>query len=185
MNVFEFSLKNSTKRFDLLGKEAELIPVHEFDSVSFRLVVDEPSQLTLLLGDYSFWLENYTVIDGRYVYQSDYKQTFKNFVGITHAEVVATDGGNYEIIAVSRPINVYATKISYERALSFLRYIISNEDISSVCFTVTRGGSDAQRSSNNLSEKLIAGLRVVDYLNNEWGRFHHDPCTKNSTRAAN
>ncbi len=77
MNVFEFSLKNSTKRFDLLGKEAELIPVHEFDSVSFRLVVDEPSQLTLLLGDYSFWLENYTVIDGRYVYQSDYKHTFK------------------------------------------------------------------------------------------------------------
>lgn len=32
--------------------------------------------------------------------------------------------------------------------------------------------------------KIIAGLRVVDYLNNEWGRFHHDPCTKNSTRAA-
>ena len=183
MNVFEFSLKNSTKTFDLLGKEADLIPVHEFDSVSFRLVVDEPSQLTLLLGDYSFWLENYTVMDGQYVYQSDYKQTFKNFVGITHAEIVATDDEDREIIAVSRPINVYASKISYERALSFLRYIISNEDISSVCFTVTKGGSDAERSSNNLTEKLIAGLRVVDYLNNEWGRFHHDPCTKNSSRA--
>ncbi len=183
MNVFEFSLRNSTKTFDLLDRNADLIPVHEFDDVSFRLVIDEPREMSLFLGDYSFRLESYTLIDSRYVYQREPKKTFKNFVGITHAEIVATDDDECEVIAVSRPINVHASKISYERALSFLRYIISNEDISSVCFTVTKGGSDAQRSSNNLSEKLIAGLRVVDYLNNEWGRFHHDPCTKNSTRA--
>lgn len=183
MNVLEFSLLSDTNIFDLLDRDAPLIPVHEFDNVSFRLVVDEPNQLTLLLGDYSFWLDNYTLINGQYVYESEPKQTFRNFVGITHAEIVVSEDADSGIIAVSRPINVFASKISYERALSFLRYIISNEDISSICFTVTKGGSDAQHSSNNLSEKLIAGLRVVEYLNNEWGRFHHDPCTKNSTKS--
>ncbi len=183
MNVLEFSLLSETKVFNLLDRDTSLIPIHEFDNVSFRLVVDEPNRLTLLLGDYSFWLDTYKLIDGRYVYESEPRQTFKNYVGITHAEIVLNEDADSEIIAVSRPINVFASKISYERALGFLRYIISNEDISSICFTVTKGGSDAQRSTNNLSEKLIAGLRTVEYLNNEWGRFHHDPCTKNSSKS--
>ena len=183
MNVLEFSLLSDTKVVDLLDRSEFLISVHEFEYIGYRVIVDEPIQPKVLLGDYSLLLDNYYMHAGHHVYESTPSQSFKNFVGITHAEITYGIDSDSEIIAVSRPINVFASKMSYERALRFLRYIINNEDISSVCFTVTKGGSDAKRSSNNLSEKLIAGLRVVEYLNNEWGRFHHDPCVKNSTKS--
>lgn len=183
MNVLEFSLLSGLKKVDLLDLDEAYITVNEYETVSYRLVVDEPIKPTMLLGDYSLSLENYYAHDGLHVYESAPSQPFKNFVGITHAEIIDGFCADSEIIVVSRPINVFASKLSYERALRFLRFIINNEDISSVCFTVTKGGSEANRSANNLSEKLIAGLRVVEYLNNEWGRFHHDPCVKKSTKA--
>lgn len=183
MNLLEFSLLSGTNVIDLLARDESLISVHEFESVGYRLVVDEAIQPIMLLGDYSLLMDNYYTHDGRHVYESTPSQAFKNFVGITHAEIIDGVDSDSEVIAVSRPINVFASKMSYDRALRFLRFIINNEDISSVCFTVTKGGSDAKRSSNNLSEKLIAGLRVVEYLNNEWGRFHHNPCIKTSTKS--
>ena len=183
MNVLELSLISGDKVVDLLGRDESIVSIHEFESIGYRLVVDEPIQPKVLLGDYSLLLDNYYTRDGHHVYESTPSQSFKNFVGITHAEIANGIDSDSEIIAVSRPINVFASKISYDRALRFLRFIINNEDISSICFTVTKGGSDAKRSSNNLSEKLISGLKVVEYLNNEWGRFHHDPCVKNSTKS--
>lgn len=183
MNVLEFSLLSGNKVMDLLDREEAYISVNEYETVSYRLVVNEPMKPKMLLGDYFLLLENYSAHDGRYVYESTPSQPFKNFVGITHAEIVDELDTDCEIVALSSPINVFASKLSYERALRFLRFIIKNEDISSVCFTVTKGGSDANRSTNNLTEKLIAGLRVVEYLNNEWGRFHHDPCVRKSTKA--
>lgn len=183
MNVLEFSLHSGPNVVDLLDRDEAYITVNEYETVSYRLVVDEPMKPMMLLGDYSLLLTNHFMQDGLHVYESTPSQPFKNFVGFTHAEIVDGFDSDKEIIAVSRPINVFASKLSYERALGYLRFILNNEDISSVCFTVTKGGSDANRSTNNLSEKLIAGLRVVEYLNNEWGRFHHDPCVKKSAKS--
>lgn len=181
MNIIGFSLIRSFATDDLLEQTESILSVHEFEKVSYRLVVDEQIQPTLLLGDYSLLLKMHSAEKGCYVYESVPSEAFKNFVGITHAEVI--DDIECKMIVMSRPINVFAEKVTYERALSFLRYIINNEDVSSMCFSVTKGGSDTQCSSNNLSEKLIAGMRAVEYLNNEWVRFHHDPCTKNSSKA--
>ncbi|MFV7668014.1 DUF2357 domain-containing protein [Shewanella algae] len=183
MNMLEFSLLTGTKVHDLLDREEAYITVNEYESVCYRLVVDEPLNPMILLGDYSLSLDSYCVREGLHVYESAQCQPFKNFVGFTQAEIVDGFDFNREVIATSCPINVFASKLSYQRALRFLRFIIKNEDISSVCFTVTKGGSDANSSTNNLSEKLIAGLRAVEYLNNEWGRFHHDPCVKKSTKS--
>ncbi len=183
MNVLEFSLQTGTKIVDLLNQEEAYVTVNEYQTVLYRLVVEEPLSPTILLGDYSIPLDNHSVREGYHEYASAQCQPFKNFVGFTQAEIVDGFDRDREIVAVSCPINVFASKVSYDRALRFLRFIINNEDISSVCFTVTKGQSDGNRSTNNLSEKLIAGLRVVEYLNNEWGRFHHDPCVKKSTKS--
>ncbi|WP_178089347.1 hypothetical protein [Plesiomonas shigelloides] len=183
MSILDFSLLSDSRVISLMDQDESIISVHEYETVSYKIVSDELLQPTLLLGDYSLRFEKHYNQDGYHVYESIPSQAFRNFVGITHAEIVNDSNANTEIIAISRPINVYASKISYERALNFLRYIISKEDISSTCFSVTKGGSEAQCSSNNLSEKLIAGLRAVEYLNNEWGRFHHDPCVKNSSKS--
>lgn len=183
MKVFEFSLYSGSNVVNLLDRDKAYITVNEYETVSYRLVVDESLNPMILLGDYSLLFTNHFIQDGLYVYESTPSQPFKNFVGFTHAEIVDGFGSDNEVIVVSRPINVFASKLSYERALGYLRFILNNEDISSICFTVTKGGSDANRSTNNLSEKLIAGLRVVEYLNNEWGRFHHDPCVKKNTKS--
>lgn len=154
---------------------SDLKNVHENGSVSFRFETDEPSRYSVVIGDYELTLNQVTDKGFPLTYESGVSQCFRNFIGICPIHVVDESAN---IVKDGTAINVFGSKATYNRALSFLRFIIKHNDFSSACFSVSRAGSDGVHNKNNISAKIEAGNKTLSHLRNEWVRFKRDPIAK-------
>lgn len=163
--------------FDLLDESAKAIDVKETDVLTLRIVSTDYEAPIVNIGDYSLPLirQPQNPYATSYVFESKESALFRNFIGVSHIEVFY---GSDSAPVYSTPINVFARKMTYDKAANFLRYIVSNQDVSSACFSLTQGKSDAGKRTESIMTKINLGMRVLEHLKNEWTRFEKDPCTK-------
>lgn len=156
---------------------SEVQNVHEYASVSFRLETREHARYAVVIGDYELSLTLITNKDHSLCYESNTVTCFRNFVGLCPILVTSN---NSNTVREGLAVNVYGSKATYDRAISFLRFIVKHKDFSSACFSVSRAGSDGVHNKNNISAKIEAGNSVLSHLKNEWIRFKRDPIAKTS-----
>lgn len=161
--------------------ETSTLSIHENAKVQFRYETEEPGVYQINIGDYAARLHlSRSSTDSVLRYDSDHLECFKNFVGVCPIGVSSDDGDE---LGVRGAVNIYATKATYDRAISFLRFIVQHQDFSSACFSVSRASSNASRSHNDISAKIEAGIKVITHMHNEWGRFKADPCVKRNVES--
>ena len=179
MRVMEITLKRDSRYESLLPAEQDVLAISEKENVTIQIEVDQPGNYAVNIGDYQAAMSFVSMRESNYLYETKKDMCFRNFVGIAHMEIVdklTSDSVN------SRPLNIHASKATYEKALSYLRFIIENEEISTACFSVTKAGSNNNSARYDIVTKLNAGLKTLDFLINEWVRFYRDPCSKISTQ---
>jgi hypothetical protein len=172
-----FYLVHHGKTYDLLDANAKAIDVKESDALILRVMSSVYEMPSVNIGDYTLPLTRQpTNFSGNgHLFESKESNLFKNFIGVSHIELSQADDDK---IISSPPINVFALKMTYDKAASFLRYIVNNEDVSSACFSLTHGKSDNGDSTESIMTKINLGMKVLNHLKNEWARFEKDPCTK-------
>lgn len=176
MKVIDFAIKIDTRTIDLSSIFERPIDLHEFSTVIISITVEKKCDLRILIGDYSIY-DVTEIVSGDFIlYKTSPLQIFKNFIGLTHIDVYAGD----MLIASSCPINVFASKANYERALSFIKSLSKEADVSSICFSPTKVGSDFIGRKNNISAKVTAGLKAIENIIEHRMRFKNDPCKKTS-----
>jgi hypothetical protein len=161
--------------YDLLDASAKAIEIGESDKLVVRVISSSHVTPRVDIGDFTLSLNQLPPIGNGFIFESKEAELFRNFIGVSHIEVSALNDENY---INSTPINVLARKITCEKAVSFLRYIVSNEDVSSACFSVTHGKSDVSKRTESIMSKINLGMIVLSHLKNEWARFEKDSCTK-------
>lgn len=132
MEVVDFSLKidSLVSAIDLCSDIKKPVDLHEYSTVVISITLDKRCDLKILIGDYSI-LDVAEFVSGDFViYKTRPLQIFKNFIGITHIDVYVDD----KIIVSSSPINVFASKANYEKALTFIRSISKEADVSSISY---------------------------------------------------
>ena len=180
MQLLEVTLKRGSRYEALLPAEQEVLAISEKEYVTIQIEVDKPANYAVNIGDYQAAMSFVSMRGTNYLYETKKDMCFRNFVGIAHVEIV--DKLTSDSVH-SRPLSIHASKATYEKALSYLRFIIENEEISTACFSVTKAGSNNNSAKDNIVTKLNAGLKTLDFLINEWVRFHRDPCSKISTKS--
>lgn len=179
LHVIKWLLCSKDKEHDIYNKQEKPLEISEQQSCFFRLEIFGLSEPELLIGDYSIKLNLIKITENTYYYETNKIKCFQNFIGLTHAELYFKSAGS-EI--VSSPINVFARKATYDRALSFLRLIDEKSDISSICFSVTHMSSDAKKSAQNLSAMLKTGITALEYFQENRPRFAQFPCSKTTIK---
>ncbi len=176
MKVIDFSIKVDSLAVDLGSSVERPIDLHEYSTVVISITVEKKCELKILIGDYTIY-DVTEIVNGDFViYKTSPLQIFKNFIGLTHIDVYAGD----TLIVSSSPVNVFASKANYERALAFIRSLSKEADVSSICFSPTKVGSDFVNRKNNISAKVAAGLKAIENIIENRMRFKNDPCKKTS-----
>lgn len=179
IHIVKWLLQTRHSTVDINTQRDEPIEISEQEFCSFIVEVHGFKKPILLLGDYTVSL-NYVKTDGAIsTYKSDNIKCFQNFIGLTQAELYFE---HYNIDFKSSPINVFAKKATYDRALAFLRMLNNRTDISSICFSVTHLNSDSSKKSKNISAILKAGIKALDYFQEQRSRFSQYPCSKTQTK---
>lgn len=176
--LISWMLTTEKGNYNLLEKNQSEIALHELSQNKFIVRVQGAHQPKLVVGDFEIALKHESLKEDIHTFISDEIQCFKNFIGLAQAELFFKDRIN---VYTSIPINIYARKITYERALSFLKMIAEKSDISAMCFSVTKLNSDSNRSSRNITAMLNAGINALDYFQQNRGRFAQFPCSKTKT----
>ena len=172
--LLNWTLSTSERSYDLHDDLQKEIVLHEMTECRFTIKVNSAQKITLTLGDFDIGLRPVSNNNGVVTYSSDEIQCFRNFIGYTHADLYLHESNR---IYTSVGINIYARKITYERALSFLRMIDEKAEISSICFAVTKLNSDSKKSSRNITAMLNAGMKALDYFQQNRARFVQFPCS--------
>jgi hypothetical protein len=175
LHVNKWILCCGNSNYDIHEKQQEPIEISEQQECYFRVEVYGGAHPTLTLGDYSIKLKLIRVNDNINYYESSRVKCFQNFIGLTHAELFF-EGHQYEL--ASTAISVFARKATYDRALSFLKILNDKSDISSICFSVTHMNSDASKGTQNLTAMLKAGIKALEYFQEQRSRFSQFSCSK-------
>jgi hypothetical protein len=140
---------------------------HEFTKIDITITAPEHSEIFLLLGDYEIKLR---YNNGQY--HAKKISPFVNTLGTTCFNLDVS-GKNIE----SRAVNVFCSKLTYDKAVQFLRYLsVETPEIAQLCFSTSKLGSDGKNSNLDIiTRKLEAGLKVLTYLTKHAERFKRDP----------
>lgn len=158
----------------------EPIDLAEREYCKFRISVEAHLKPKVSIGDYTLRLNEVKTENNISLYESDRVKCFQNFLGLTQIDV---GFDNSQQIIKSSPINIFAQKATFERALSFLKMISEKSDISSVCFSVTKMNSDSKKGVQNISALIAAGNKVIEYFLQQKARFVKFPCSKTRTKS--
>lgn len=174
--LVSWSLMAGSDTIDLLTDERSEVALHELTSCKFIVKAQGLPKPKMTLGDFEIPLKIHSENDGIYTFVSeDDLKCFRNFIGLTHADIYLTDPA---VFYSSVALNIYARKMTFERALSFLRMIREKSDISALCFSVSKLNSDSDRSTRNITALLNAGIKALDYFQHNRSRFAQFPCSK-------
>lgn len=180
IHIVKWLLNTSRFSFDLNVKRDKPIEISEQDSCHFLIEIHGDNKPSLQLGDFIISLELVENDDVIATYRTRTIKCFQNFIGLAQAEIIFEDVSS---TFKSPAINVFAKKATYERALTFLKMLNEKSDISSICFSVTHLNSDSTKGSKNLSAMLKAGIKALDYFQEQRSRFAQFPCSKTKTRS--
>lgn len=180
-HIVKWLLITNKNTFDINKDDSDAIQISEQCYCKFIVDVHGDKIPKMSLGDYELKLK---LVDSNSdgmvkVYETDSVQCFKNFIGLAQAELFFGTTGKF----TSSPINIYARKATYDRALSFLKMINEKSDISSICFSVTKLNSDSSKGSKNLSAMLTAGIKALEYFQLQRPRFAQFPCSKSRSKS--
>jgi hypothetical protein len=180
VRVSKWILNTSKNNFDILGHAKDSFDIHEQETCSFTIQTMNENKPEMRIGDYAVEINLISEVDGIYTYKTSSAKCFKNFIGLTNARLYFSD---LQTEIMSNSINVFAGKATYDRALSFLKLISRKSDISSHCFSITSMASDNNKSAQNLSAMLRAGIQALDYFQENRNRFAQYPCSKTETKS--
>lgn len=176
--IIAWTLSVGDKNYNLQDDQLSEVSISEMSTCKFVIKSLGVQQLSLMIGDFEVKVKPIANVDGVVTYSTESIECFKNFIGLTHAELyLKSDGQFFTSIA----LNIYARKITYERALSLLRMIGEKSDISSICFSVTKLNSDKNNSATNITAMLNAGISALDYFQQNRSRFAQFPCSRTKT----
>ncbi len=179
IHIVKWSLQTQNLSFDINTNHEKAIEISEQEFCVFVIEIHGDQRPKLLLGDFEISL-NLIKVDGAVsTYKTEKIKCFQNFIGLTQAELYFENP--YKDFK-SAAINVFARKATYEKALSFLRMLNDKSDISSICFSITQLNSDSNSNSKNLSAMLNAGIKALDYFQEQRSRFSQYPCYKTKTK---
>lgn len=152
-----------------LFSTGEAISVHEYTRLFIQVdTKPDTGEVHLSIGDYE--LNIHQVSEG--CWEANEIAPFANQMGVAVITLVIDDE-----IFESRPINIYASKLTYENAVRYLGFLTKEaEDISSLCFSAAKLGSDSKSATYDLfTRKLESGINVVRFLIEHSQRFCLDP----------
>lgn len=176
--IISWTLSVGDKNYNLLDEHLSDISISELSTCKFVLKLLGVQPVSLMIGDFEVKVKPVANVDDVVTYSTEWIDCFKNFIGLTHAELYLKNDGH---LFTSIAMNIYARKITYDRALSLLRMIGEKSDISSICFSVTKLNSDKNNSATNITAMLNAGISALDYFQQNRSRFAQFPCSRTKT----
>lgn len=162
-------------RVDLFVPGAPL-EAHEFTKIDISITAPAHSDIFLSLGDYEIKL-NYS--NGQYF--ASKISPFVNTLGTTYFNLEVSGKA-----IDSRAVNVFGSKLTYDKAVQFLRYLsVETPEIAQLCFSISKLGSDGKNSNLDIiTRKLEAGLKVLTHLTKHSERFKRDPIYVNEASSS-
>lgn len=148
--------------------------ISEYEKVVIKIIVSFEDKPIIQIGDYYIPLHISNVDRNNLItYEIKESKIFQNYMGTVFFEIITSDLCFNRI----KPVNIYGRKITSERAIGFLKYLSERADISAICFSPSKHMGKSDKKTNNISEKINSGLKVLEYFLSERGRFQKDPCS--------
>ena len=163
---FSFRLQKGVENIPIFSPGGAY-DVHEYCRLDIYIESDESQSVTLQIGDFDVKLD---FQNGGY--RANGITPFANTLGTTHFNLVI-DGVDFE----SRAINVFGSKLTYEKATGYLKFLSEESpELSQLCFSSTKMGSDGEDTEIDIiSRKLEAGINALNFLVANAARFKADP----------
>ena len=156
------------------------IELHEFTLLNIHMNTGtDVDEVHMSIGDYELSIE--PVPGTPNAWRAMHIRPFANQMGVAVIALLIGDE-LYE----SRPINIFASKLTYDRAGEYLRFLTKEaEDISALCFSAAKLGSDGKAAQDDIfTRKLDSGINAVRFLIEHSRRFIQDPIFNQQTESS-
>jgi len=161
-----------------LFSSGQPVELNEFSvlDITVKAPIDV-QDVSLSIGDYELNIEKFN----DHTWRAIDINPFVNQMGVAVISLLVDDQ-----IFESRPINIFASKLTYEKAGEYLRFLTREaEDIAALCFSASKLGSDGKSAQNDIfTRKLDSGITAVRFLIENSQRFIQDPIFNQQSETA-